>query len=365
MDLSPAPGLPGPTDPDNLFGELDVGLEAGASDWQFKGGEPCCLRVTGAIVPLAQPPLAESRLQAIVMAALGSSTRIPTDLDAAFAYRGEFFRLHTYSAGGSFCINLRHVPSRIRRLESLGIPAAFRDIALKCPRGLILVTGPTGSGKSTTLAAAIDHLNGKNPEVILTFEDPIEFRHPNRRGLVRQLQKGLDFENFAQALRGALRSDPDVILVGELRDAETIAAALTAAETGHLVLGTLHCGTARDAVSRVTDAFPPERSAEVRAQLAKNIVAVLAQQLVLSRDRRLVGAFELMLGSTGVRHLIADPERKYSLLANEISTGCAHGMISMDQSLQDLCRRRVIDRAEAIRCAVNPPALESLLQSSR
>jgi twitching motility protein PilT len=365
VDSSPASSLPGPPNPDDLFGELEVGLAAGASDWQFKGGEPCSVRAFGQILPLAQPPLAESRLQALVMAALGSSTRIPTDLDATFAHRGEFFRLHTYSAGGVFCLNLRHIPGKIRRLDSLAVPAAFRDIALQSPRGLILVTGPTGSGKSTTLAAAIDHLNGQHPEVILTFEDPIEFRHSNRRGLVRQLQKGLDFENFAQALRGALRSDPDVILVGEMRDAETIAAALTAAETGHLVLGTLHCGTAPDAVSRIADAFPAERAAEVRVQLSKNLIAVLAQQLVRSRDHRLTGAFELMLGTTGVRHLIADPERKYTLLANEIATGGSHGMISMDQSLQDLCRRRVIERAEAVRCAVHPAGLDSLLAPAR
>jgi twitching motility protein PilT len=365
VDPSPAPCLPGPSDPDDLFGEIDAGLRAGASDWQFKGGEPCSVRVHGNIVPVAQPPLSEARLQALVMAALGSPSRIPADFDAAFSHGGEFFRLHTYSAGGAFCFNLRHVPSRIRQLDSLGVPSAFREVALKSPRGLILVTGPAGSGKSTTLASAIDHLNGQNPEVILTFEDPIEFRHSNRRGLVRQLQKGLDFDSFAHALRGALRSDPDVILVGELRDPETIAAALTAAETGHLVLGTLHCGTARDAVSRIADAFPAERAAEVRAQLAKNIVAVLAQQLVRTREHRLAGAFELMLGTTGVRHLIADPGQKYGLLANEIATGAGHGMVSMDQSLQDLWRRRVIERAEALRCAAHPAALESLLQPSR
>jgi twitching motility protein PilT len=365
VELPSPASLPGPTDPDNLFGELDVGLEAGASDWQFKGGEPCCLRTFGRITPLAQPPIPEARLQAIVMTALDSPTRISIDRDAAFAYHGEFFRLHTYSTGGVFCFNLRHIPGQIRPLNTLGVPAAFREVALKSPRGLILVTGPTGSGKSTTLAAAIDYLNGENAEMILTFEDPIEFRHPNRRGVVRQLQKGLDFETFAGALRGALRSDPDVILVGEMRDPETISAALTAAETGHLVLGTLHCGTARDAISRIADAHPAERATEVRVQLAKNLVAVLAQQLVPSRSRQLAGAFELMLGTTGVRNLIADPGGKYGLLANEIATGGCHGMISMDQSLQDLCRRRIIGRAEALRYAIHPSALESLLQTAR
>ena len=356
-----APTLPGPADPDDLFGELEVGLAAGASDWQFKGGESCCVRVFGDIRRLDQPPLAEPRLQAMAMAALGSPLPVKPGTDAAFACRGEFFRLHAYTAGGIFCCNLRHVPSRIRPLEELGVPEAFRESALASRRGLILVTGPAGSGKSTTLAAAIDHLNARNEDVILTFEDPIEFRHGNRRSLVRQMQKGLDFDTFAEALRGSLRSDPDVILVGEMRDRETVAAALTAAETGHLVLGTLHCGTARDAVSRIIDAYPAKQAAEVRLQLAKSLVAVLAQQLVRSRDGKRAGAFELMLATPGIRHLIAEPGGRHHLLANEIATGSAHGMIAMDQSLEDLCRRRRIDRAEALKWAVHPATLESLL----
>jgi twitching motility protein PilT len=356
-----APTLAGPADPDNLFGELEAGLAAGASDWQFKGGEPCWVRVGGELRRLDEPPLAEPRLQALAMAALGSSLPIKPETDAAFAYAGEFFRLHSYSSGGVFCCNLRHVPSRIRPLGELGVPAAFRESALASPRGLILVTGPAGAGKSTTLAAAIDHLNGRRDGVILTFEDPVEFRHANRRCLVRQMQQGLDFGTFAEALRGSLRSDPDIILVGEMRDCATVSAALTAAETGHLVLGTLHCGTARDAVSRIIDAYPAERAAEVRLQLAKSLVAVLAQQLVRTRAGRLVGAFELMLATHGIRHLIAEPGGKHHLLANEIATGSAHGMIAMDQSLEDLCRQRVIDRAEALKWAVQPAALESLL----
>jgi twitching motility protein PilT len=356
-----APTLAGPPDPANLFGELEVGLAAGASDWQFRGGEPCWVRVAGDIRRLDQDPLDEPRLQALAMAALGASFPVKPGTDAAFAYGGEIFRLHAYSAGGVFCCNLRHVPSRLRPLEELGVPPAFRETALASPRGLVLVTGPAGSGKSTTLAAAIDHLNARQDGVILTFEDPIEFRHRNRRSLVRQMQQGLDFTTFAEALRGSLRSDPDVILVGEMRDSETVAAALTAAETGHLVLGTLHGGTARDAVSRIIDAFPARRAAEVRLQLAQSLVAVLAQQLVRRRDGRLTGAFELMIATHGIRHLIAEPGGRHHLIANEIATGHAHGMIAMDQFLEDLCRRKVIDRAEALKWAVQPAALESLL----
>jgi twitching motility protein PilT len=358
-------GLPGPSEPASLFGEIDAGLTAGASDWQFKGGEPCHVRIHGRISRLGQSLLPAPRLQAVARAALGASALIPPDLDASFEHRGEYFRFHSYSAEGVFCFNLRHIPSGIRALDALSVPPAFRDVALDCPRGLILVTGSSGSGKSTTLAAAIDHLNRQRSGVILTFEDPIEFRHRNQRGLVRQMEKGRDFTSFPEALRGALRSDPDVLLVGEMRDAETITAAITAAETGHLVLGTMHCATARDAVSRIVDACPANRAAEIRGQLAKSLVAVLAQQLVPSLDGRRSPAFELMLATPGVRNLISDPAGKCSLLPNEIATGSAHGMIAMDQSLEDLCRRRIIDRAQALRFATNPASLGPLLKAPR
>jgi twitching motility protein PilT len=305
------------------------------------------------------------RLQTVARAALGASAPVPPDFDASFEYRSEYFRFHSYSAEGAFCFNLRHIPSRIRDLEALSAPPAFRDVALRSLRGLILVTGSSGSGKSTTLAAAIDHINRHRSGVILTFEDPVEFRHRNRQGLVRQMEKGRDFASFPVALRGALRSDPDVLLVGEMRDGETVSSAITAAETGHLVLGTMHCGTARDAVSRILDACPSTRAAEIRGQLAKNLVAVLAQQLVPSLDGRRAAAFELMLATPGVRNLISDPAGKCSLLPNEIATGSAHGMISMDQSLEDLCRRRVIDRDRALEFATSPAGLGQLLKATR
>lgn len=346
----------------DLFREIDAGLAAGASDWQFKAGEPCVIRVHGALRRLEGPVSDEARLHALAMAALASPTRPSPGCDAGFERGGEYYRLHAYTSGGAYCLALRHIPGRIRGLASLGVPPAFADSALQAARGLILVTGSTGSGKSTTLAAALDHLNARSESLILTLEDPIEFRHAHRKGLVRQLQKGIDFETYAEAIRGALRSDPDVMLIGEMRDGETIAAALTAAETGLLVLGTLHCGSARDAISRIIDAHSPERAPEVRLQLAKSLVAVLAQQLVRSRDRRRVAAFELLLATAGVRHLIEDPAGNHGLLANEISTGGAQGMISMDQSLIDLWRRRQIDRAEALRASANPEAIERQLR---
>jgi len=336
-------------DREALFGEIDAGLAIGASDWHFRAEEPVWLRIGGRMRTLDRPPCSAERLEALIAAALGAAGPVPPGTDGHFSRGGEHFRLHTYSAGGVPCLNLRHIPGRIPALAGLGLPRAFRESALACRRGLILVTGAIGSGKSTTLAAAIDHLNGEREEMILTFEDPIEFRHASRRCLIRQLQKGRDFESFSGALHGALRTDPRILLVGEMRDAETISAALTAAETGLLVLGTLHCGSAPEAISRIVGAHPADQAAEIRSRLAQSLVAVLAQQLVPSAGGRRIAAFELMLATPGVRHLIEDPQPRQNLLANEIATGARHGMISMDQSLEDLRRRRLLERSEGAR----------------
>ncbi len=362
--LSASRAIPGPADPDHPFAEVEVGLAAGATDWQLRGGEPAYLRIAGELLPIDQPPQPESRWQALAMAALGTRTPLAPDVDASFAYRDDYFRLHSFSAGGVFCLNLRHIPSEIRTLPALGVPSAFQAAVRQSRSGLILVTGPAGAGKSTTLAAALDLRNRHRRELILTFEDPIEFRHRNQLGVVRQMEKGRDFASFPAALRGALRSDPDVIFVGEMRDLETIAAALTAAETGHLVLGTLHSATAKDAVSRMLDAFAADRAAEVRAQLAKNLVAVLAQRRVRSIAGPLATAFELLVATPAVRHLIADPENRCALLGNEIALGSSHGMVAMDHSLSELCRRRLVAPAEALRFATQPTALEATLKAA-
>lgn len=332
---------------------IDIGLKLGASDWHFKAGELWFARVNGDLVAQPKPRIDEASLQELKdFSREGIERR-----DSSFAYRGEFFRLHSYSSAGTLCLHLRHIPGGVPELAKLNLPAAFAERALSSPRGLILVTGPTGSGKSTTLAAAVDYLSTREAGLIQTFEDPIEFRHKDKRGIVRQQELGIDFNCFASAVRGALRSDPDCLMIGEMRDLETIAAALTAAETGHLVLATLHCATARDAISRIIDAQPPERLGEVRAQLAKNLVAVLAQQLVKGKEGGRVGVFELLLVTPAVRNLIADPANKYDLIPNEIATGASHGMIAMDQSLNDLIRRGKIEEAEALRIAVNPVGL--------
>lgn len=335
--------------PSGLREVIDLGLKAGASDWHLRAEEPCFLRVRGEIVNLDAASVTEGALRTVAEFAQAGGKK-----DASFAYGGDYYRLHTYSAGGAICVSLRHIPGKIPHLTSLNPPPVFAQSALASSRGLILVTGPTGSGKSTTLAAAIDHRNAQNAEVIVTLEDPIEFRHRNKRGLVRQQEYGRDFGNFPEAVRDVVRADPDVILVGEMRDSETMSAALTAAETGHLVLATLHCATAKDAISRIADAYPQERAAEIRARLAKSLVAVLGQQLVPARTGELVAVFELLIATPAVRNLIADPANRYDLIPNEIATGGSHGMISFDQSLQDLVRRKIVDPAEASKAAVNP-----------
>jgi twitching motility protein PilT len=373
----------------DLLSELTVGLEAGASDWQFCAGQPVAFRVGGRMVTPDAPPLTETRLRAIVAALSGARSLVdpeasalapsaPTDVlqddpeerrraltphpDTCVCYHGELFRFHAYTAGGAFCFTLRRLPAQVPDLDGLGVPSEFARQALAAQRGLILVTGPTGSGKSTTLAAAVDRLNQERAAVILTLEDPIEYRHPSRRAVVRQLEKGTDFISFPEALRGALRADPDILLVGEMRDAETIAAALSAAETGHLVLATLHAASAPEAVARITGSFPPAHAAEVRAQCAQSLVAVLAQQLVRTPAGKAVAAFELLIGTPAVKHLIQDADRRFSMLANEVSTGRQTGMIAMDQSLEDLWRRGVISRSEALRAAFNPATLEPRLR---
>jgi len=356
--------IPGP-ETDDLFSELAIGVREGASDWQFRAGEPVALRIGGRIVPIAEPPLSEARVRAIAAAALGQTTSgAPAGSDACFAHGGDLFRFHSYTAGAAYCFTLRRLPEKIPDLDELGIPSAFARTALPAQRGLILVTGPTGSGKSTTLAAAVDRLNRDRASVILTLEDPIEYRHASKRAVIRQLEKGTDFIRFADALQGALRADPDIILVGEMRDRETIAAALSAAETGHLVLATLHAASASEAVARITGAFPAEHAAEIRAQCAQLLVAVLAQQLVRTPAQKAVAAFELLIGTPAVKHLIQDSDRRLALLANEIATGRGAGMVAMDQSLGDLWRRGLISRSEALRAAFGPANLEQLLRRS-
>jgi twitching motility protein PilT len=235
----------------------------------------------------------------------------------------------------------RTIPTKILSLEELACPEIFKDIANK-PRGICLVTGPTGSGKSTTLAAMVDYVNANHPGHILTIEDPIEFVHDSKKSLINQREVHRDTQGFAAALRSALREDPDVILVGEMRDLETIRLALTAAETGHLVFGTLHTTSAAKTIDRIIDVFPAAEKDMVRAMLSESLQAVISQTLLKKQGGGRVAAHEIMIGTPAIRNLIR--ENKVAQMYSAIQTGQQHGMQTLDQNLQELVRKNIISR---------------------
>jgi twitching motility protein PilT len=253
---------------------------------------------------------------------------------------------HNRGAGGVF----RTIPSTILTLEELGCPKTFKDIADQ-PRGLVLVTGPTGSGKSTTLAAMIDHVNNEKFEHILTVEDPIEFVHESKKCLVNQREVHRDTHGFNEALRSALREDPDIILVGEMRDLETIRLALTAAETGHLVFGTLHTSSAAKTIDRIIDVFPAAEKTMVRSMLSESLRAVISQTLLKKTGGGRIAAHEIMIGTPAIRNLIR--EDKVAQMYSAIQTGQAIGMQTLDQNLQDLVQRGLVSRIDARTKAMN------------
>jgi twitching motility protein PilT len=253
---------------------------------------------------------------------------------------------HNRGAGGVF----RTIPSTILTLEELGCPATFKDIADQ-PRGIVLVTGPTGSGKSTTLAAMMDHVNNERFEHILTIEDPIEFVHESKKCLVNQREVHRDTHGFNEALRSALREDPDIILVGEMRDLETIRLALTAAETGHLVFGTLHTSSAAKTIDRIIDVFPAAEKTMVRSMLSESLRAVISQTLLKKNGGGRIAAHEIMIGTPAIRNLIR--EDKVAQMYSAIQTGQSVGMQTLDQNLQELVQRGLVNRIDAKSKAMN------------
>jgi twitching motility protein PilT len=264
------------------------------------------------------------------------------------------FRVNAFMQDRGAAAVMRTIPSRVLSLEELQTPRAFADFSLK-PRGLVLVTGPTGSGKSTTLAAMVDHVNNNLYGHVLTIEDPIEFVHESRKCVINQREVGPHTLSFANALRSALREDPDVVLVGELRDLETIRLALTAAETGHLVFGTLHTSSAAKTIDRVVDVFPAAEKEMVRAMLSESLVAVISQALLKIKDGSgRVAAHEIMVGTPAIRNLIR--ENKVAQMYSMIQTGSQFGMQTLDQTLMELVRRNVVAAAEARQYAKQPEA---------
>ncbi|MDI6709565.1 MAG: type IV pilus twitching motility protein PilT [Bacillota bacterium] len=334
------------------------------SDLHLTAGVPPVMRIHGDLIPLDERRLTPQDVADLVLPVLEPSQRRRLEeeweLDFSYSIPGvSRFRGNIMRQRGSLAVAFRVVPTQIPRLEDLGLPAAVRDLCY-LPRGLVLVTGPTGSGKSTTLAAMIGVINRERSLNIVTVEQPIEFLHSHGRSIVKQREVGSDTHSFADALRHVLRHDPDVILIGEMRDLESIAIALTSAETGHLVLSTLHTQTAPLAIHRIVDVFQEHMQNHVRQQLADSLQGVIAQQLVPTADGtgRVVAA-ELMLATPAVRNLIR--ESKEHQLYTAMETGRAAGMQTMDQALAELCLTGRITRDMAFLRCVDRAELERLL----
>ena len=335
---------------------LEFGVKQGASDCHLSAGEPPMIRIDGDLKKLDYPPMTQEEVHALVYDIMSDGQRKTFEetheCDFSFAL-GETarFRVNVFMQRKGEGAVFRTIPTKILTLEELGLPPIFRQLCEK-EKGLVLVTGPTGSGKSTTLAAMVDYLNASFEGHILTVEDPIEFVHKSKKCLVNQRELGPHTQSFSNALRAALREDPDIILVGEMRDLETIQLALTAAETGHIVFGTLHTSSAPKTVDRVIDVFPPNQQAQIRAQFAESIEAVITQTLLKKKSGGRVAAHEIMIGTTAVRNLIR--EGKIHQIPGTMQVSQKDGMQTMDMALQNLVTRGIVTKEEAQSKSMNP-----------
>ncbi|AMP03263.1 type IV pilus twitching motility protein PilT [Collimonas pratensis] len=328
-----------------------------ASDLHLSAGLPPMIRVHGDVRRINLPPLEHKDVHSMIYDIMNDGQRKAfeehLECDFSFEIPGlARFRVNAFNQDRGAAAVLRTIPSTVLTLEQLNAPRIFAELSLK-PRGLVLVTGPTGSGKSTTLAAMVNHVNENEYAHILTIEDPIEFVHQSNKCLINQREVGPHTHSFSNALRSALREDPDVILVGELRDLETIRLAMTAAETGHLVFGTLHTSSAAKTIDRIVDVFPAEEKEMVRAMLSESLQAVISQSLLKTKDGSgRVAAHEIMLGTPAIRNLIR--ESKIAQMYSAIQTGSNMGMQTLDSNLTDLVKRNVISLATARAAAKTP-----------
>lgn len=328
---------------------LAFSVKQGSSDLHLSAGLPPMIRIDGDMRRVNLPPMEHKEVHSLIYEIMNDKQRRDyeefLETDFSFEVPGVArFRVNAFNQNRGPAAVFRTIPSRVLTLEDLGFGQVFRDLAM-LPRGLVLVTGPTGSGKSTTLAAMVDYVNENRYQHILTIEDPIEFVHESKKCLVNQREVHRDTHGFSEALRSALREDPDIILVGEMRDLETIRLALTAAETGHLVFGTLHTTSAAKTIDRIVDVFPGQEKSMVRSMLSESLQAVLAQTLMKKIGGGRIAAHEVMVGTPAIRNLIR--EDKVAQMYSAIQTGAAHGMQTMDQNLLRLVQQKVITRETA------------------
>jgi twitching motility protein PilT len=335
---------------------LAFGVEQGASDCHLSSGEPPMIRIDGDLKKLDNPPLTKEEVHALVYDIMNDAQRrvFEETHECDFSFElGQVarFRVNVFLQRKGEGAVFRTIPTKVMSLEELGMPPILKQLCEK-DKGLILVTGPTGSGKSTTLAGMIDYINNSYEGHILTVEDPIEFVHLSKKCLVNQRELGPHTHSFANALRSALREDPDIILVGEMRDLDTIQLALTAAETGHVVFGTLHTSSAPKTVDRIIDVFPPNQQAQIRAQFAESIEAVITQTLLKKKVGGRVAALEILTGTTAVRNLIR--EGKIHQIPGTMQVSQKDGMQTMDMALTNLVTRGIVTREEAQAKSMNP-----------
>jgi twitching motility protein PilT len=342
---------------------LELVFEQNASDLHLQVGQPPTLRLSGSMTPIDGPPLTALDTEKLMLSITPDvhiqSTKLNGGADFGFAYMDRArFRVSVLKSKGNYGMVLRQIPNRMFGLRDIGMPDKIRELLYR-PRGLILVTGPTGSGKSTTLASMINYVNENRDGHIITIEDPIEYYHPHKRCVVTQREVHVDVPSFSEAIRRALRQDPDIILVGEMRDLETIEAAISAAETGHLVFGTLHTNSAAKTVDRIVDAFPANMKDMIRTQLASSLVAVISQVLCKKIGGGRIAGYEIMVNTSSIASLIR--ENKTFRINSDIQTGANLGMITMDTHLMNLVNRELVSPDEVLEKAQDPVLMREKL----
>jgi len=345
-----------PVETRSLDDILKIVVDRAASDLHLQAGTPPMLRLHKHLLPIGTDVMSGGAIEALVFPIMNDDQKAVfkqhLDLDFSYSVKGlARFRVNVFRQRGTMAATMRRIPFTIPDLDSLGLPEVVNNLT-KLEKGFVLVTGPTGHGKSTTLAAMIDKINQERDVHTVTVEDPVEFLFQHRKGIVVQRELGEDTESFAHALRAVLREDPDIILVGELRDLETIAAALTAAETGHLVFGTLHTNSAPQSIDRIIDVFPAGQQGQIRVQLANVLSAIVTQQLLTRKDGNgLVVATEVLIATPAVRNLIR--ENKSYQIVSTMQTSGAKGMMTMEKCVKELVARGVVAADVALRAGVN------------